>query len=208
VLEIGPGSTPHNRSDAFLELDFDSDDDKLAQRGGGLKEGDFGGRTVHYYRGGTFPFQDNQFDYVICSHVIEHVDDPESFLREIFRVGNGRGYLEYPLITYEYLYDFRVHLHFVKFDFVQNILRYLPKRETAFQEFAGVSAIFYRTLECGWNDLCVTNKNLFFEGVEFERPFAIEKTTEIDKLLPPKTLIIEKKPARKFLDRIANKFGI
>ncbi len=208
VLEIGPGSSPHLRSNAFLELSYDSAEDKLSQRGGVLNEGDFGDRPVHYYQGETFPFKDNQFDYVICSHVIEHVDDPENFMREVFRVGNGRGYIEYPLITYEYLYDFSVHLNFVKFDFYQNILNFLPKRETSFKEFSGVSAIFYRTLECGWNDLCVINKNLFFEGVEFEHPFVIEKALQIERLLPPKSLVSEKNVARKFLDRVASKLGV
>ena len=35
VLEIGPGSTPNSRSNAFLELSFDSNENKVAQRGGG-----------------------------------------------------------------------------------------------------------------------------------------------------------------------------
>lgn len=208
VLEIGPGSSPHPRSNEFLELDFNTDVDKLAQRGGGLNEADFGGRTIHYYRGGEFPFQDKQFDYVICSHVIEHVDDPEKFLLEIFRVGGGRGYLEYPLITYEYLYNFNVHLHFVKYDFEQNVLLYLPKKETEFQKFADVSAIFYKTLESGWDDLCAHNKQLFFEGFEFDRPFAVEKMYEIAKLVPPHSLIKEKNAARRFVDKITYKFGI
>lgn len=207
VLEIGPGSSPHARSNVFLDMKFTSNEEKISQRGD-PHDADFGNRPVYYYDGGKFPFQDNQFDYVICSHVIEHVPAPESFLHEVFRVGNGRGYIEYPMITYEYMYDFSVHLNFVKFDFEQNVLRYLPKQETSLNEFAGVSALFYKTLEYGWSDFCVANKKLFFEGIEFDQPFAIEKTKELNKLLPPKSLIGEKRPVRRFLDRIINKFGI
>jgi len=208
VLEIGPGATPHPRSDAFLELDFDSSQDKISQRGGGLEEANFGDRPVHYYDGEQFPFEDGQFDYVICSHVIEHVPDPARFLKEVFRVGAGRGYIEYPLITYEYLYDFDVHLHFVKFDFEQGALKYLPKRDTAFSEFSAVSALFHKTLECGWDDLCAANKSLFFEGVEFDQPFAVERTSALAKLLPSESFIVPKKPVRRFLGRIANKLGL
>lgn len=208
VLEIGPGSSPHPRSDAFLELDFDSSQDKISQRGGVLKEANFGDRPVHYYDGGEFPFGDNQFDYVICSHVIEHVVDPASFLSEVFRVGTGRGYIEYPLITCEYMYNFDVHLNFVKFDFEKGVLRYLPKRDTALSEFSAVSSLFYKMLECGWDDLCAANKRLFFEGVEFNQPFVVEKTSELERLLPSPALIVPKRVVRKFLDRIANKIGL
>ena len=208
VLEIGPGSSPHPRSDAFLELDFDTNQDKISQRGGVLKEADFGNRPVHYYDGGRFPFEDNQFDYVICSHVIEHVADPGYFLNEVFRVAAGRGYLEYPLITYEYLYDFDVHLHFVKFDFDQGVLRYLPKGETVFPEFSAVTAFFYKTLESGWDDLCAANKQLFFEGIEFNQPFSIEKTGDLEKLLPSKSLIVPKTSVRKRLGQIVNKLEL
>lgn len=208
VLEIGPGSSPHPRSDAFLELDFDADQDRILQRGGVLKEADFGNRPVHYYDGGKFPFADNQFDYVICSHVVEHVVDPASLLNEVFRVGAGRGYLEYPLVTYEYLYNFDVHLHFVKFDAEHKVLRYLPKRDTAFPEFAAVNSLFYKTLECGWDDLCAANKRLFFEGIEFDQPFAVEKTGELERLLPSRSLIVPKRPVRRLLGRIVNKLGL
>lgn len=208
VLEIGPGSTPHPRSNAFLKLKFDTNQERIYQRGDVLQEPGFSKRPVHYYDGGAFPFQDNQFDYVICSHVVEHVIDPTSFLNEIFRVGTGRGYLEFPLITYEYLYNFHVHLHFVKFDFEQRVLNYLPKRDTEFPQFAAVTSLFYKTLECGWGDLCASNKRLFFEGVEFNQPFAVEKTSDLDKLVPSRSLIVSKKPLRRFLDRIANKIGL
>ena len=208
VLEIGPGATPHPRSNAFLEIAFDTDQSKISQRGGVLKEPDFGDRLVYHYEGGGFPFLDNQFDYVICSHVIEHVPDPAKFMAEVFRVGGGRGYLEYPLITYEYLYDFDVHLHFVKFDFKQNTLMYLPKKETVFSEFSTVTAMFNRTLVSGWDDLCESNKMFFFEGVEFNKPFPIEKTIDLGKLLPSQASIIQKGAIRRFLGRLINKVGL
>ena len=41
------------------------------------------------------PFDDNQFDFVISSHVMEHVKDLTYFIKEIERVSN-RGYIELP----------------------------------------------------------------------------------------------------------------
>jgi SAM-dependent methyltransferase len=208
VLEIGPGCSPHPRSDAFLELEFNTVQDKIAQRGGALNDANFGIKPVYFYDGKKFPFEDNQFDYVICSHVVEHVEDPEAFLNEIIRVGRGRGYLEYPLITYEYLYNFNVHLHFVKFDFDAMKISYLPKSETSFSEYSGVSSLFHKTLEYGWDDLCSSNKSLFFEGFEFNQPFVIEKTRELNKLLPPQASILRKSFVRKLFGRIADKLGL
>ena len=33
------------------------------------------------------PFPDSHFEHVLCSHTIEHVDHPESFFKELQRVG-------------------------------------------------------------------------------------------------------------------------
>ncbi len=41
------------------------------------------------------PFKDNQFDFVIASHVIEHVDNFELFIKELERVSK-KGYIELP----------------------------------------------------------------------------------------------------------------
>lgn len=35
----------------------------------------------------NLPFAKRQFDTVLCSHTLEHVDDPERFFRELQRVG-------------------------------------------------------------------------------------------------------------------------
>ena len=43
----------------------------------------------------VLPFKDKEFDYVIASHVVEHVEDFEFFLKELERISN-KGYIELP----------------------------------------------------------------------------------------------------------------
>lgn len=43
----------------------------------------------------NMPYADQSFDFVFCSHVLEHLDDPGKAIREIQRVGR-RGYIEVP----------------------------------------------------------------------------------------------------------------
>ena len=57
----------------------------------------------NFYQGKKFirinekklPFKDKEFDFVISSHVIEHVDDFEFFLKELERIST-KGYIELP----------------------------------------------------------------------------------------------------------------
>ena len=45
--------------------------------------------------GKKLPFKDKEFDFVIASHVIEHVEDFEFFIRELERI-SSKGYIELP----------------------------------------------------------------------------------------------------------------
>ena len=45
--------------------------------------------------GKKLPFKDKEFDFVIASHVIEHVNDFEFFIKELERV-SSKGYIELP----------------------------------------------------------------------------------------------------------------
>lgn len=108
VLEVGPGALPFYRADVFLEKNF-SENEVDAQRGFAQKI-DLKGKIV-YYDGGKFPFKDKEFDYVVCSHVLEHVPPHELpvFISELERVAQ-KGYLEFPNVFYELINYQPVHL--------------------------------------------------------------------------------------------------
>ena len=69
------------------------------------------------------PFKNNEFDFVITSHVIEHVKDFTFFINEIERI-TKQGYIELPTrlgdnIVFENLED---HIWWFKYDDEQNTL--------------------------------------------------------------------------------------
>jgi predicted SAM-dependent methyltransferase len=178
VLEVGPGGNPYDRSDVFLEL-RQKDDDAYYQRG--LTDHLITDKPLFYYENNSkFPFEDNQFDYVICSHVIEHVENIPFFLNELFRVAQ-KGYLEYPTIYYEYLYNFSVHKNFIKFN--DNCLYYLKKENTSINEFLPVQNFYYDTLKNGYEELNREFKHIMFEGFEWKRQFKFKNTFSIDDLV-------------------------
>ena len=173
VLEVGPGSTPHHRANEFLEYRYRDLETAISQRGSVPTNPEFGQRKVTYYEGGRFPFLDNEFNYVIASHVVEHTPDPKSFMAEVFRVGGGRGYVEIPLPPYEYLFDLDVHLSYVWFDEVIRELRYVKKQRAIVDEFASITSELRRGLELGWDDLVRNNLPYFIQGFEFSGPFDV-----------------------------------
>ena len=67
------------------------------------------------------PFEDKKFDFVIASHVLEHVEDPEFFLNEIQRVSSFGGYIEVPTklednLVFENKNDHLWHMEFNDID--------------------------------------------------------------------------------------------
>ena len=111
--------------------------------------------------------------------MIEHVDDVEFFCSEMFRVAK-RGYIEYPTLYYEYLYNFSVHTQLINFNAGE--LRYLPKTEAGLQQFQPIHAMFNRALELGYSDLIEDMKNIMFQGFEWSSPFKVRKATGIEEL--------------------------
>lgn len=97
VLEIGSGHNPHPRSNVIVDKYTDSN----YHRSGDIK-------TLKHQQfiqadGENLPFRNNEFDYVICCQVLEHVDNPVQFLAEQFRVAR-KGFIETPSLIGEYLF--------------------------------------------------------------------------------------------------------
>jgi SAM-dependent methyltransferase len=180
VLEIGPGTTPFPRANEFLEYDFDDHEEAIRQRGDPKNSPEFSGRKVTFYQGTQLPYADDQFDYVIASHVIEHVEDPSAFMAEIFRVGGGRGYIEFPLPAYEYLYDFEVHRHFVWLDADTTTVRFVPKTILDPSPYRHITAELRSSFEMGWDDVVSNNLDFFFCGFEYEKPFEVSAHIDLN----------------------------
>lgn len=96
VLEVGPGSNPTKRANILIEKFLDDNHNRT----GGLKI--YKNQKLIQADGEQLPFADKEFDYVICSHVLEHVDDPKKFVSEQSRVAK-KGYMEAPSLIGEFL---------------------------------------------------------------------------------------------------------
>jgi len=86
------------------------------------------------------PFQDNEFDFVITSHVIEHVEDFQFFIKEIERISK-QGYIELPTrlgdnLVFENLKD---HIWWFKYDDELNLL-IASKKNQILEPFVSVSS--------------------------------------------------------------------
>ena len=79
----------------------------------------------------ALPFLDNAFDFVFCSHVLEHVDKPEIALQELTRIGK-RGYIEVPTEFQEKMQSTISHKWLVKKE--ENMLVFWEKDRTIFDE--------------------------------------------------------------------------
>jgi len=178
VLEIGPGGSPHPRSDILLEYEFESDAVAEAQRGYAppLKTS----KPVVYYKDERFPFAEGEFDYVICSHVIEHVKDIATFVKELNRIGKG-GYLEYPTIYYDYVYNFPEHVSFVKRK--HGRLYWMNKSDSPLAHFRSVQNLFYESLRRHHYGLIDDLRPYFFEGFEWSGSVQAVKTSLVDDLV-------------------------
>lgn len=172
VLDVGSGDKPHWRADVIVDKFLD--DDRQRATGGILfdKKKLFISADVE-----NFPFKDKAFDYVFCSHLLEHAENPGRAIEEIVRVGK-KGYLEVPLAILDFLKPFNSHLWLC--DYEKGELIFLRKEER--EDFIKrVMFKFGRRLfdtPC-FQYLVARNSSFFFISIYWSEkiPYRIEKKT-------------------------------
>lgn len=97
VGDYGGGTNPHDLSHVVV----DPYPTNAKERGKEVIVADC--QNLH----GIIP--DKHFDFVIASHVVEHVQNPISFCRELMRTAKA-GYIETPSPMYETFFEWSEHL--------------------------------------------------------------------------------------------------
>ena len=154
ILDIGCGYTPHEKASVICDIQDLSNFYK--------------NKKFVKLDGKTLPFRDKEFDFVIASHVIEHVEDVNFFIKELERV-SSKGYIELPTslednLVFENKNDHLWHMEFNDID--QKLL--ITKRNQYIEPVITVStakklAKYFRQsliLELFWED------SIEFEFVE------------------------------------------
>jgi ubiquinone/menaquinone biosynthesis C-methylase UbiE len=143
VIDLGSGNNPNPRANVCVDF---SVSDNTHREGAKLilpSTGKFIEWDLNKY---PLPFKDKEFDFVICSHIVEHLQNPKRFCEEIQRIGK-RGYIETPNKLYEQIYGWPFHRWYVyivgedlifenksSYDFLAPLGRKLYKRSREFYE--------------------------------------------------------------------------
>ena len=107
ILDIGCGYTAHQNASTICDVQDLSNFYK--------------DRNFIKLENNTLPFKDKEFDFVIASHVIEHVRDVNFFIKELERVST-KGYIELPTILEDNLVfeNKKDHIWHTEFDDIKS----------------------------------------------------------------------------------------
>jgi len=117
VLDVGSGHRPFERANTIVDLFPEDDNDRIGQKC--VKDS-----RLICADACDMPFKDKSFDYILTTHLAEHIDNPEKFCKEIMRVGK-RGYIETPSLIQEWFLGQPCHKWYVWI--YKNTLYFKPK---------------------------------------------------------------------------------
>ena len=107
VVDIGSGDKPFWRADIFFDNLSLGNEQRISTTETITDLGAFIDGNLP-----NTPFKDKTFNFSFCSHLLEHVDDPDKAIKEIMRISK-RGYIEVPDGILETINPFRSHLWFI-----------------------------------------------------------------------------------------------
>lgn len=165
VLEVGGGHNPHPRSNVVVDKFVDTN----YHRSGDIKV--LKNQTFLQADGENLPFKDKEFDYVICCQVLEHVENPERFLAEQFRVAK-RGFMETPSLLGEYLFPRESHKWIIHE--LNDVLYLVDKQKINFiygYDMGELIQDYLPTHSIGFKLLEKTHPNMITNRIEWEGDF-------------------------------------
>ncbi|MBN1405016.1 MAG: methyltransferase domain-containing protein [Candidatus Omnitrophica bacterium] len=146
VIDVGSGTLPNLRANVLCDR-YISDD---AERDGApFCAGR--GQIIVACDARRLPFKNKAFDYSICSHLVEHVEDPALVLNELQRISKA-GYIEMPNLEWETLVGRA--WHYWTAEVKNGVLEITPKEKPVLNEklsewccsLARESKFFYKEL--------------------------------------------------------------
>jgi hypothetical protein len=159
VLDVGSGHNPHPRANVLVDKFFLDNEERSGQEL--IIPAD---KLFVVADACAMPFKDNAFDFVICSHVAEHIENVDDFCRELNRIAQ-RGYLETPSKLAETLRHAPNHRWFVSNK--QGVLVFSPTPMGYPLGWFGKlfwSVYFYRTVQ-------VKGRNVFRFAYGCQKPW-------------------------------------
>jgi SAM-dependent methyltransferase len=106
---------------------------------------------IVYFDGKVFPFENESFDFVLCTEVLEHIPEPQMFIDEIYRILSSKGKAIFTV-------PWSARFHYIPYDY----FRYTPSAlEILFKQFKKIE-INHRGTEL----TVITSKTIvFFTGL-------------------------------------------
>lgn len=135
IADIGSGNNPMQQADVIVDK-YPHDD---THRRGKLKIPK-GARFVKGDVTNLCMFRDREFDFVNCTHVIEHLDEPWLAMTELMRIGKS-GYIEYPSFIAERLlfgssnHKWAIITFWNNFYFYRSVRKVRSNHDTKFKMF-------------------------------------------------------------------------
>lgn len=170
VLDVGSGNSPHPRADVLVEKYLLDDSNRIWGRKPVLSA------PVVACDAEALPFRDKTFDYVVASHLLEHVDRPDKVMNELARVGRA-GYIECPNADYDKLDSPPYHRWFVTVE--EGNLVFVQKDRAVFDE--GLKDLTHFTLykDPGFWAAFWRNMDRFFVRFRWQEsiPYRVEYLT-------------------------------
>ena len=157
MLDVGSGHQPNRRANVILEKYIHETIHRTTQKIVIPIDKNLVVADAHF-----IPFKNKSFDYVIASHIGEHVDNPIKFCAELQRVAK-KGYIETPGPLTEFMMPTKSHKWVVKKSGNKLIFRenknYKPFSLTFFR-------IFYLNRE-GYVEKTLFSNNILLKLINF-----------------------------------------